>query len=108
MEKSMVRYGKLNSDRKDTLFTFRSEDKIFFGIARCNVKVGDVFDKELGRKIAQNRALKAQEVFKSGNVALESGNIEDMKEFIPYGGIPVADIKSLLNYFRSLQNTFKP
>ncbi len=104
----MVRYGKLNNDRKDTLFTFRSEDKIFFGIARCNVKVGDAFDKELGRKIAQNRALKAQEVFTTEKVNLENSDIANLKEFVSYGAIPVTEIKSLLSYFRSLQNTFKP
>jgi hypothetical protein len=109
MKNEMTRYSNLGNGRKDTLFTFREGDTVFFGISRCNVKAGDVFDKTKGRLIAQGRAFKAKELVDSGQVQKrEVGNIEQEKQFVSYGSIPVVDVKNLLGYFRSLRESFKP
>jgi hypothetical protein len=108
MEKAMVRYGVLNNDRKDTLYTFRAGEHIFFGIARCNLKAGDKFDRELGKKIAMNRALKAKELVDSGQASVtEAGKLDDVTWNVSYGCVPVGDVKSLLNYFHTLRTTVR-
>lgn len=108
MEKAMVRYGVLKNDRKDTLYTFRSGENIFFGIARCNLKAGDKFDRELGTKIAMNRALKAKALVDSGEASpSEAGKLDEVTWNVAYGCIPVSDVKSLLKYFHTLRTTVR-
>lgn len=106
----MVRYSTNveGSDRKDTLFTFREGELVFFGIARCNLRVGDKFDRELGKKIAQGRALKAQSLVASGKEAPTEGqNLDGVQDNVSYGCIPVSQVKSLLNYFHTLKTTVR-
>jgi hypothetical protein len=109
MQKEMFRYGVGENGRKDTLFTFREGELIFFGIARCNLKVGDKFDREKGRLIAQKRALKAQELVASGEEVPtdDTNNLDSINAFVHYGCIPLGQIKSLLNYFHSLRTTYR-
>lgn len=104
----MVRYSKLENDRKDTLFTFREGDLLFFGISRCNVKSGDKFDREKGMMIAKNRATKAFDLVKAGlEKPAEDGNMDNVNYFAHYGCIPLKDVKSLLQYFRTLATTVR-
>ena len=101
MEKLMVRFGKQKNNRKDTMVTFRKDDLIFFGVARCNVKVGDKFDRELGKKIALSRAEKALVMHQAGKASFTSQEVKlsQVSDFVGYGCIPVVEIKELLQYF---------
>lgn len=102
----MVRYGyslgnNNSPQRKDALFTFRDGDLIFFGISRCNLKVGDKFDRELGKEIAKGRARKAHEFYVNGN----NGRISpETYQFLALdrGYCHVNKIKKLLAYFDNL------
>ena len=51
-----VRYSISDDTRKNTLFTIRIGDFIYFGIARCNLK-HDKFNKHIGRISAEKRAM---------------------------------------------------
>lgn len=54
-EVKMVRYGRLNGVPKNTLFTIRNGNVIYFGISRCCMQ-HDHPNKEIGKFIASERA----------------------------------------------------
>jgi hypothetical protein len=54
----MVRYGRQDGKPKNTLYTIRRGDVIYFGIARCDPR-HDQFRKDAGKHIACERALLA-------------------------------------------------
>jgi hypothetical protein len=57
----MVRYGReTNGKPKNTLYTIRKGESIYFGISRCNHKF-DQFRKDAGKHIAAERAVLAAE-----------------------------------------------
>lgn len=99
----MIRFGHYKNDRKDTLFTVKDGNYIWFGIARCNLKVGDKFDRDLGKTIAQGRALKAQKFFAENQVETEAEDfdIAQVASFFPMGRVKDTQIKNLLQYFHS-------
>src|SRR5690242_11784146 len=55
-----VRYSRLDEKRspKNTLYTKLDGDSLYFGIARCNVKL-DTFTRSVGSHIAEERANRA-------------------------------------------------
>lgn len=103
MKTEMIRFGNVENNRKAVLATIKQEGYIYFGISRCNLKSGDRFDRELGKKIATARAAKAI------NIAKEPDFKPDVVEFLPedftfypYGRVKDTEIKQLLEYFHSL------
>jgi hypothetical protein len=58
----MIRYGKVNNQTKNCLFTIRKGETIYFGISRCNKKHYN-FLKAKGKLIASERATIAAEVY---------------------------------------------
>lgn len=107
--REMVRYSKIdNGQKKNVLFTFRKNDSVFFGVARCRLQV-DKFDKELGLTIAKGRALKALELLeKQGSFLLKD---QDQIEFVgsireaepTKGFVKLENIKSLIAWFKSFK-----
>lgn len=100
----MIRFGKnFKNDRKDVLATVKQDDYIYFGIARCNLKVGDKFDRELGKKIAKARAEKAIKISKLPEFETEPDgfDISAERDFYPFGRVKADQVKSLLSYFHS-------
>jgi hypothetical protein len=55
-EITMVRYGRVDGQPKNCLFTIRRDNIIYFGISRCRFDSGDRFVKDKGRFIASERA----------------------------------------------------
>lgn len=98
----MYRYGNKGNNRKDVLYTIRDGELIFFGIACCNLRIGDKFDKTLGRKIAHDRAHKGMKLFKDGQESAPGTGIAEATDFYAYGAIHQSEIKGLLTYFHNL------
>jgi hypothetical protein len=53
-----IRYSKTTDGPKNTLATIQDGDYVYFGIARCNTKVGDRFNKKHGTMVSLARAEK--------------------------------------------------
>lgn len=106
MPEEQIRYSrdKEKNQINKILFTAKAGEEIYFGIARCNTKAGDNFDKKLGLTIAKGRMLKAKE---ANPLPLETTKISESKKFYAFGKVPLAEIKDLLQYFHGL-DTFHP
>ena len=108
MKTEMTRYSKNpdKSNRKNTLFTIRDGDNVFFGIARCNRFVGDTFRKSQGQMIAKARAIRAKIDFDT--MPAELG----MPPFLTHanglrGFCDKANIVELLQYFESIDDIMR-
>ena len=55
-----IRYNYNKHGRKDVLYTIKDSSVIHFGIARANTRCGDIFNRVIGVRLAQSRAIKAQ------------------------------------------------
>ena len=95
-----TRYSKHpnKSNRKNTLFTFREGDFIYFGISRCNLNAGDKFTKKQGYAVAKARAYKASEEFLPPNMAYTLTTHENGLR----GVCQVKDVHKLLQYFENI------
>jgi hypothetical protein len=92
----MVRYGRQDGKPKNTLYTIRKNDTIYFGISRCNAK-HDQFRKEAGKHIASERALLAVDEFAADQVS----------DFTLYqnglrGVCPTEKVIEMLQYFDNI------
>lgn len=100
-----TRFGRVaNRQPKNTLVTFRSEGKIYFGIARCNSEL-DTFDKNLGKRIATARAELAPadtELVPLGetDVLLHKSGLR--------GVVSVENVVQLIEYFREVDFRLLP
>lgn len=102
MSNERVRYGYDATSRKDVLYTVRHEGNIYFGISRCNVKIGDKFDKTLGVTIAAGRARTAlADVDSLSSLTVVNLYLDQSGT---RGYCKIEDVKSLLNYFDNLNN----
>ena len=112
-----VRYGRVNTKNnvkapKNTLFTFRDGELIYFGIARCN-NVFDAFRKETGKLIAKNRAKTAASEFGVGGVSenqLRASEIDGLELHRSglRGVVNINEIKALLRYFNNIDDIMLP
>jgi hypothetical protein len=86
-----------DSNRKNTLVTIRDGERIYFGIARCNLDAGDNMKKSHGRMIAKARALRAK-------VECGSSSTEDfsLHESGLRGVCAMESVKQLLQYFENI------
>lgn len=90
----MVRYSRSTNGRpKNTLYTIRRGETIYFGISRCNPKF-DQFRKDAGKHIAAERAV----------LAVEEHEATPVSDFEPHerglrGVCTRAAIVDLLQYF---------
>ena len=95
-------YEPGNRQPKNTLVTVRSNDTIYFGIARCHIPL-DSMSKEKGKALAVCRL----------NSAIETRDLSRPKAWVidgslkihrsgMFGQIDVAEIKKLLQYFDNL------
>ena len=96
-----VRYSRLDEKRspKNTLYTRLEGENLYFGIARCNVKL-DTFVRSVGTHIAEERAKRAlsdaSETNYStlGTLTLHSSGLR--------GVVSRSNVKELIEYFRSV------
>ncbi len=95
------KYTEIIPVPKNTLVTYRDGENIFFGIARCNDKL-DTFNKDLGKRIARNRA----------NLTLNIDNVSTYTSvpdtsILVYqdqlrGMVPIVKVKELLDFFNNI------
>lgn len=90
-----IRYYPKGSP-KNTLVTIDSEsgDFVYFGISRCNQNAGDTVNKQLGKKIARGRAVRATKDVVYGNAATFYLDMSGLRGFCKK-----SNIQDLLNYF---------
>jgi hypothetical protein len=88
-----VRYNHDKHGRKDTLYTVKLGDNVFFGIAKLNAKA-DKFNKEEGIKLAKKRCEEALD--RSFTLILDFSTKQLM------GLTHVSRVKDLLRYFDGL------
>jgi len=101
-KKEMFRYGTAANSGKNTLFTIRDGNLIFYGISECNLKIGDKYDKALGKKIAIGRAIEAKRLFEDNTpVTFDDGGDKANR----MGVISTDYIRALLDYFDGLAET---
>ncbi len=101
-KKEVFRYGPTDNSGKNTLFTTRDGNLIFYGISECNLKIGDKYNKELGKKIAIGRAIEAKRLFEEEvPVNFNDGDAKANR----MGVIAEHNIKELLYYFDNLAYT---
>lgn len=103
MRTEMTRYNADKCNRKNTLVTLREGDVIYFGIARCNATVGDVFKKSHGRMIAKARAIRAKLEFAVTN----EENTFSLHESNLRGFVLKEKIADLLKYFDNIDSIMK-
>jgi len=87
--------------RKNTMATVKHDDLLFFGIARCNFRTGDYFDKARGKEIA---TLRLNHAFFDGitEVGVNMANNEKTIVFSEnglYGVCHISMVKELVDYF---------
>lgn len=106
MREEMVRYSKSpdKQHRKNTLVTLQDGDVIYFGIARCNYKAGDMFYKVRGKVIAKARAIRAKldfnpAILANADIVLHENNLR--------GCCPKSKIRDLLKYFDDIDTIMK-
>lgn len=98
-KKEMFRYNVAEHSRKDVMFTIKEDGLIFYGIARCNLKIGDKFNKELGKTIAIGRALEAKRLFDEGTpINFDDGDVKADR----LGVVSEDYVTALLDYFDGL------
>ena len=93
------RYNNTTNSRKDCLFTIKINNLCFYGISRCNLKVGDKFEKELAKTIAVGRCIEAKRLFEEDTIiTFDSGDPKADR----MGVIATEYIPALLEWFDSL------
>ena len=98
-----VRYSRVDEQRnpKNTLVTVNDGQTVYFGIARCNLKL-DTFHKRVGRYIASERALLARDDTQEYRYnQLNDGPIR-LHESGLRGSVPSSEVKQLVQYFREV------
>jgi hypothetical protein len=91
-----VRFG----NNKNTLYTIKEDETIYFGISRCNSDSPDIFNKKMGRLIARGRAALAQAEWNqtSNGSGPPFQLVADDKAGLR-GAVSVTDVDQLLQYF---------
>lgn len=98
-EQARIRYSRLeNRSPKNTLVTLRDGDDVYFGIARCNVKL-DTFNKSVGKYIAAQRAALVTE---DDTTRYHSSNGLVLHESGLRGYTSVSNITKLLDHFNDV------
>jgi len=102
--REMVRYTKTeNGQRKNTLFTFRNGDNVFFGVSRCRLGT-DKFNRELGLHIAKERSLKALKAEQEGEQFIVNDHVSFLsksgEESPTKGKVSLKNIQSLITWFK--------
>jgi len=96
----MVRFGKAKDGRrKNTLFTVRLGDVIFFGVARTHSKL-DKFDKVFGKLLASDRCSLAMKSFQGKFSCLDTMRKTGLRKC---GVVQKQDVKVLLDLFKRLK-----
>jgi len=101
-ERKRVRYSRLDEKRspKNTLYTFQDGENLYFGIARCNVKL-DTFERSIGTRIAEERARRALETNIPNSVYYPRGALTLHHSGLR-GRVNRTEVKELIEYFRSV------
>lgn len=102
-ENKRVRYSRLENRRpKNTLVTIRDGNNVYFGIARCNVKL-DTFHKNIGTYIAEQRAKRALDTTeRDSEEHYSSHNNLRLHESGLRGYTTLEKVKEVVNYFRNV------
>src|SRR3990167_8346285 len=104
-----TRYSRLpnNKQPKNTLVTTQVGDKIYFGIARCNLSA-DNTAKKIGRFIAHGRMSDAlvieQDYLKSVLSTTENKSLFFIRANGLSGIVDIDRVKDLLKYFENIDN----
>lgn len=107
-KKEMIRYGRVSGRKpKNTLYTFRENGLIYFGISRCDLST-DHFERSKGLVIAKSRALKAKEEMSIDPPSISEYNNENkvvIRDAVGLRGVvKVENVKVLLDHFNSIDN----
>jgi hypothetical protein len=98
-----IRVRHTKGRKRATLVTVREGDMLYFGIARCNTRDGDVFNKQKGRFIAEGRAFSELEAHKNhpdmaglyvAGLMIHTSGLK--------GCCHIEDVKTLLSYFDNI------
>jgi hypothetical protein len=100
-EITMVRYGRVNGQPKNCLYTIRRDNTIYFGISRCKFDSGDRFIKDKGRFIASERAYLATDEL-DDNVSDLLTDVSGLR-----GAINRDNVVKLLQYFENVDAIIK-
>lgn len=97
----MIRFGNKKNNRKNVMATLKKDGYIYFGIARCNFKAGDKFNKQAGKNMAHTRLQTALRVAQAPDFQPEPEdfNIAQQQEFYMFGRVKDTEVKNLLKYF---------
>jgi len=98
-----IRYGRVNGGPKNTLVTTQSGDTIYFGIARCNLVLNDVFKRSGlngGRTIATRRL---ERILEEGDIPSykKIGNIMVHPKGLR-GFVSRENVKELISFFNNI------
>ena len=106
--KFRTRYFRKSDERpKNTLVTAQIGDKIYFGIARCNIDV-DNTTKKVGRFIAFHRMQSILDIDLSGRFQNLNGKaLFHIDENDLCGVVDISKIKDLLKYFEDIDSIQK-
>ena len=105
-KKEMIRYGRVSGRTpKNTLYTFREEGLIYFGISRCDLN-NDNFERNKGKVIAEQRALKAKEETTAIDPDVQNvyNNIVCTADNGLRGVVRVENVKVLLDHFNNIDS----
>jgi hypothetical protein len=96
-----IRYGRnKKGSPKNTLVTIRDGELLYFGISRCNVKVGDTFQKDAGKHIAYERALlSSAECPVSDGLCVHKSGLR--------GVVEKESVRKLIEYFENIERFSK-
>ena len=95
-----VRYSRNGKLCKNTLFTLNDGNVIIFGIARCNLDIGDRFTKKRGKILAVERALALQKVVCNSKLSYGSG-VFPVANMLS-GWCSIYSVKDLLQHFNTI------
>lgn len=93
-------YTEIASVPKNTLVTYNNDESIFFGIARCNDKL-DIFNKNIGKRIARNRANLTLRDNTSTYINVPNTSILIYQDQLR-GVVPALKVKELLHFFYNI------
>lgn len=102
----MIRYGRVSGRKpKNTLYTFREDGLIYFGISRCDLST-DHFERSKGLTIAKSRALKAKEELSLDPSSMSEYNNDNkvvVRDAVGLRGVVrVENVKVLLDHFNGI------